>query len=111
MPLVGRFLKWRHARVAMQLPLAALAVALIYDGLVGPQLSPMNLAGVLPWIHWRGLLILGLLAAGNIFSMACPFTLPRTLAHRLVPPGRPRPSGVRSNWLADGLMLLVLCSD
>ena len=30
----------------------------------------MNLAGVLPWIHWRGLLILGLLAAGNVFCMA-----------------------------------------
>ena len=34
----------------------------------------MNLAGVLPWIHWRGLLILGLLTIGNVFCMACPFT-------------------------------------
>ena len=34
----------------------------------------MNLAGVLPWIHWRGLLVLGLLVAGNVFCMACPFT-------------------------------------
>ena len=45
----------------------------------------MNLAGVLPWIHWRGLLILGLLAAGNVFCMACPFLLPRTLARRWLP--------------------------
>ena len=30
-----------------------LAIVLIFDGLCGPQLSPMNLAGVLPWIHWR----------------------------------------------------------
>ena len=45
----------------------------------------MNLAGVLPWIHWRGLLILGLLVAGNVFCMACPFLLPRTLARRWLP--------------------------
>ena len=61
-----------------------LAVAVIVDGLLGPQLSPLNLAGVLPWIHWRGLLILGLLVAGNLFCMACPFTLPRALARRLL---------------------------
>ena len=30
-------------------------MAVILDGLLGPQISPMNLAGVLPWIHWRGL--------------------------------------------------------
>ena len=47
----------------------------------------MNLAGVLPWIHWRGLVVLGLLAAGNVFCMACPFMLPRTLARRWLPTG------------------------
>ncbi len=63
----------------------------IFDGLRGPQVAPMNLAGVLPWIHWRGLLILGLLVAGNFFCMACPFTLPRSLARRWLPAGRPWP--------------------
>ena len=47
----------------------------------------MNLAGVLPWIHWRGLIVLGLLVAGNVFCMACPFMLPRTLARRWLPAG------------------------
>src|SRR5262249_41401575 len=65
-PLLGRFLKWRHARLCLQLPLLLLAAAVIYDGLRGPQVGAMNLAGVLPWIHWRGLVILGLLAAGNV---------------------------------------------
>ncbi len=54
MPVLGKFLKWRHARLALQLPLAVLAGILIYDGLRGPQVASMNLAGVLPWIHWRG---------------------------------------------------------
>jgi cytochrome c oxidase assembly factor CtaG len=107
-PLLGRFLKWRHARLAMQLPLLALAGVLILDGLRGPQVGPMNLAGVLPWIHWRGLLILSLLAAGNLFCMACPFLVPRTLARRWLPTGRSWPRWLRSKWLAVVLLVLFL---
>src|SRR5262249_52305695 len=80
LPILGRFLRWRHARLAMQLPLLLLAVIVIFDGFVGPDIAPLNLAGVLPWIHWRGMLVLGLLAIGNVFCMGCPFLLPRTLA-------------------------------
>lgn len=108
LPLLGRFLRWRHARLVVQLPLLALAGLLIWDGLRGPQVGAMNLAGVLPWIHWRGLLILGLLSVGNIFCMACPFTLPRTLARRWLPRGRPWPRRLRSKWLAVLLLVLFL---
>jgi cytochrome c oxidase assembly factor CtaG len=107
-PLLGQFLRWRHARLALQLPLALLAGLLIYDGLCGPQVGPMNLAGVLPWIHWRGLLILGLLVAGNLFCMACPFLLPRTLARRWLPRGRNWPRWLRSKWLAVLLLGVFL---
>jgi hypothetical protein len=107
-PLLGRFLKWRHARLALQLPLVALAALVIVDGLGGPQVGPMNLAGVLPWIHWRGLVILGLLAAGNVFCMACPFMLPRTLARRWLPGGRNWPRRLRSKWLAAALLAVFL---
>jgi cytochrome c oxidase assembly factor CtaG len=108
LPLLGRFLRWRHARLVVQLPLLALAGLLIWDGLCGPQVGAMNLAGVLPWIHWRGLLILGLLSAGNVFCMACPFTLPRTLARRWLPRGWPWPGRLRSKWLAVLLLALFL---
>jgi cytochrome c oxidase assembly factor CtaG len=107
-PLVGRFLKWRHARLCLQLPLLLLAGLVIYDGLRGPQVGAMNLAGVLPWIHWRGLLVLGLLAAGNVFCMGCPFLLPRTLARRWLPKGRGWPRRLRSKWLAVALLVLFL---
>jgi cytochrome c oxidase assembly factor CtaG len=58
LPLLGRFLKWRHARLSLQLVTAALAAAIIADGVWGPAIGPMNLAGVLPWTfccraHWR----------------------------------------------------------
>ena len=67
----------------------------------------MNLAGVLPWIHWRGLVVLGLLAAGNVFCMACPFLLPRTLARRWLPAGRSWPRRLRSKWLAVVLLVAL----
>ena len=75
--LVGRFLRWRPGRMILQGLMALLAGVIVYDGLRGPQTAPTNLAGVVPWIHWRGVLVFGLLVAGNFFCMACPFTLPR----------------------------------
>jgi ferredoxin len=109
-PFLGPFLRWPHARRVLQIALAALAAVVIFDGLRGPQVAPMNLAGVLPWIHWRGLLILSLLVAGNFFCMACPFTLPRSLARRWLPAGRPWPTWLRSKWLAAALVAIFLWS-
>jgi len=109
-PLVGGFLSGVHARIALQLPLLMLAGIMIWDGLGGPQIGPMNLAGVLPWIHWRGLLVFGLLVAGNAFCLACPFTLVRSLGRRLLPAAAAWPRRLRSKWLAVGLMLLFLWS-
>ncbi len=103
--VVGPFLRWRHARVALQLPLLALAVLVVADGFAGPDVAPMNLAGVLPWVHWRGLLVLCLLLAGNFFCTACPFTLPRALARRWLPAGRAWPRVLRGKWLAAGLLV------
>ncbi|HEV3340472.1 MAG TPA: cytochrome c oxidase assembly protein [Pirellulales bacterium] len=100
LPLLGRFLKWRHARLCMQVPLLLLAGLIVYDGFRGPPVGAMNLAGVLPWIHWRGLVVVGLLAAGNVFCMACPFTVPRTFARRWLPQGRSWPRLLRNKWLA-----------
>ncbi len=108
LPLLGRFLKWRHARLCLQFPLLLLAAATIYDGLRGPQVGAMNLAGVLPWIHWRGLLVFGMLVAGNVFCMACPFMVPRTLARRWLPRGRSWPGWLRSKWLAVLLLIAFL---
>jgi cytochrome c oxidase assembly factor CtaG/polyferredoxin len=103
-PLVGCFLRWRHARLVLQTVLATLAAAIILDGLYGPRMAPMNLAGVVPWIHWRGFLILTLLGLGNLFCMGCPFMLPRRLVKLTTGP-RPRwPRGLRGKWLAVALV-------
>lgn len=53
MPLLGAFLRWRHARTALQVPLLVLSLLVLDDGFFGPQLAPENLAGVLPWVQWH----------------------------------------------------------
>ena len=106
MPVIGRFLRWKHARTYMQAVLLAVSALILYDGFWGPQLAPKNLAGVLPWVHWRGLVVLALLIAGNLFCMACPFMLPRRLAKRFLPANRRWPKFIRSKWLAIGVLLI-----
>jgi polyferredoxin len=108
--VAARFLRWRHARTALQLPLFAVAVAMIVHGLTGPQLAPKNLATTLTWVHYRGALVIALLGAGNLFCMACPFLLPRELARKLFKPVLRWPRWLRTKWLAAGLFVLILFS-
>jgi hypothetical protein len=109
-PLIGPFLRWRHARTALGLPLLLVAGLMVFDGLFGPQLAPKNLATVLTWVHYRGLVVVALLLAGNLFCLACPFMLVRNLARRLIghDPARPWPRRLRGKWLALALFALVL---
>ncbi len=103
-PVVGRLLRARHGRRAIQAATLVAALAVVADGLRGSPVGAMNAAGVLPWTYGRGLLVIGLLAAGNLFCMACPFTLPRELGKRLRLDGRPWPAALRSKWLAAALL-------
>ena len=105
-PVVGRFLRWKHARTTLQVPLLLLAAVIVADGLFGPQLAPQNTAGVAPWVQWRGLVVLALLVVGNLFCMACPFMLPRRLAKKLFPSDRAWPVWLRTKWLSLGLLVL-----
>jgi cytochrome c oxidase assembly factor CtaG/ferredoxin len=110
LPVLGNFLKWNGARLSLQLLVGTLAGTVIYDGLWGPQVAAMNLAGVLPWIHWRGIVILGLLMAGNISCMACPLTLLNRVTRRWLPAGREWPRCLSNKWLALALLALFLWS-
>jgi cytochrome c oxidase assembly factor CtaG len=108
LPAIGRLLRWRHLRICLRITVLLFAIAIIYDGWTGPPVAGMNLAGVLPWIHWRGLLILGLLIAGNVFCLACPFMVPRLVARRLFPPRFQWPRWLRNKWLAVVLLVVFL---
>jgi polyferredoxin len=106
--LAARLLHWRHVRTAAQGLLLLVAALMIADGLLGPQLAPKNLATVLTWIHYRGLAVLALLLAGNLFCFACPFMLARAVARRWLRPTRSWPRRLRNKWLSAGLFVAVL---
>jgi cytochrome c oxidase assembly factor CtaG len=105
-PVVGPFLRAQSTRRFMQAALLIIAIAVILDGLFGPQVSSTNLAGVLPWTYWRGFVVVALLAAGNFFCMACPFMLFRELGRRIGLRQRAWPQALRSKWFA--ILLLAL---
>lgn len=105
-PGIGVFLRWRHARTFMQGTLLLIAGLVILDGLFGPRLALRNLAGVLPWLHWRGFVVLALLVFGNAFCMACPFMLPRRAAKRWLPGAAHWPRALRSKWLAAAILVV-----
>jgi ferredoxin len=107
-PLLGPFLRWRHSRSVLQILFLGVALLVMVDGFWGPRLAPKNLAGVLPWVHWRGFVALALLVAGNLFCMACPFMLPRRLAKKIFPALKHWPRPLRTKWLALFLLFLFL---
>lgn len=109
-PALGRLLKWRHARTALQIPILLLSLIMIAHGLFGPSLSPENLATTLTWIHFRGVLVLVLLCAGNFFCMACPFVLVRDWGRKLHQPQWNWPRKLRTKWLSIGLFAAILFS-
>jgi polyferredoxin len=94
----------------MQVVPFAISALIVFDGLFGPQLAPQNLATVGVWLHLRGLVVLGLLVAGNLFCMACPFMLPRQAARwireRFLRNGLRWPRALRNKWLALTLVVL-----
>ena len=107
-PLVGPFLRWRHARTALQLVLLCVASVLVLHGLLGTQVAPANLATVLSWVQYRGWLIIVLLAAGNFFCTGCPFVLVRDAGRRLWKPARRWPRWLRAKWIGITLLVAVL---
>ena len=107
-PFVGTVIQWRYFRRSVQTVMLMLALITIADGLFGHQMRSMNLAGVLPWTHWRGLSVVALLFVGNLFCMACPFTLTRDLGRRFLPARWRWPRRMRSKWLAVELLAVYL---
>ncbi|MBV8815413.1 MAG: FesM [Verrucomicrobia bacterium] len=70
----------------------------------------MNLAGTLPWTHWRGLTVLALLCVGNFFCFACPFTFARDIGRRILPGNRRWPRWLRTKWISVVLLAGYLWS-
>lgn len=107
-PGAGWLLRQPLFRRMLQAATLLAAAMVMWDGWFGPPIAALNLGGLLPWIEWRGLLVIVLLVAGNFFCMACPFMLPREWAKRLFGGTRRWPAALRSKWLAAGLLAAYL---
>ena len=107
-PGLGHLFRWRYARPLLQAPLLIVSVVMILHGLFGPTLAPKNLATTLSWLHFRGVLVLVLLCAGNFFCLACPFMLVRQAARRFFKPRFDWPRALRNKWLSVALFVLIL---
>ncbi|MQA28551.1 MAG: FesM [Luteitalea sp.] len=104
-PVIGAFLRWRHARTSLQLVVLLITATLVAHGLFGSQIGPRNLATVVTWVHYRGLLVIALLAAGNLFCTGCPFVLVRDVGRRVRQPWLRWPHRLRTKWI--GILLFV----
>jgi polyferredoxin len=110
LPLIGRLLRARYGRMALQSVAFVIAVLVIADGFMGRPMGAMNLAGVLPWTYVRAFGVIALLVLGNIFCMSCPFMLPRELGRRLGLARLKWPRWLRSKWIAIALIILFFWS-
>jgi len=93
-----------QTRRALQISVLAIAIVIVAHGLVGPQTAPRNLATVVTWVFYRGLLVVSLLALGNLFCAVCPMMLMRDLARCVVVPRRQWPRALRNKWTAVALL-------
>lgn len=107
-PVLGSLLHWRYVRPILQAPLLIVSVFMILHGLFGPSLAPKNLATTLSWLHFRGVLVLVLLCAGNFFCLACPFMLVRQAARRIFKPRWNWPRRLRNKWISVALFVSIL---
>lgn len=108
LPFLGPVLKSLTTRRVVQFVLLLLAAAVVADGFLGPQIGSLNLAGVLPWVHWRGLTVIALVLLGNVFCYACPFTFLRDAGRKILPANRNWPRALRSKWIAVLLLAIYL---
>ena len=107
-PVLGSFLRWRHSRVVLSGLTLIFSVALVFHAFWGPTLAPKNLATLVTWVHFRGLVVLIIVLAGNLFCMACPFMLPRELVRKWWSPRLVFPAWLRTKWIGIALFVAVL---
>ncbi len=106
--VIGAALRSPPVRHAIRWTLVVCAGLVALDGFFGPDDAPSNLAGTLPWTHWRGLIVIALLATGNLLCMACPLMAPRRVMRKFVVPKWRWPEALKSKWLAAVLVVAWL---
>ncbi len=97
-------------KIASQLILFFFSIFLILEGLWGSSFAPKNLTTLFVWVHYRGLLVLILLLAGNYFCMSCPFIFFRNILRLFISPKKIYPKILANKWPALALFIGLLFS-
>lgn len=106
LPIAGYLLRKGIGRPLMQCGTTLLLVLIVWHGWRGTPLSFLNLSGTFVWSVLRPVGLLLLIVAGNVFCMACPYTLPRQWMRRLLPGFVAWPHWLRNKWIPVGLLCL-----
>lgn len=97
---IRRFLRWRGAQFALQVPVVALFVLVIVAGLIGNQDPSRNIAPVLTWnIWWMGLIFFAFFA-GQVWCTVCPWMAVPDWITRAAAKirGQVKPIGLHKKW-------------
>jgi len=105
-----KIMLWKHTRSVFQAVLLLGAIAIIFDGFVGEQFAPKNVATTGSWIDYRLILVLSVLVIGGVFCMSCPFVLVSRQIQKRIGRNLPWPGWLKGKWLAVGMLLLILWS-
>jgi len=92
----------------LQVVLFFLTLFLIAEGLWGSNFAPKNLTTLFVWVHYRGLLVLTLILAGNYFCMSCPFIFARNGFRLFITPKKVFPKILSNKWTALALFISFL---
>lgn len=97
-----------NSKIFSQLLLLIFSILLIAEGLWGSQFAPKNLTTLFVWVHYRGLLVILLLLAGNFFCMSCPFIFLRNALRIFISPRKLWPKKLQNKWAGIVLFIAVL---
>jgi len=98
-------------QLAMQVPLLALMVIVVWLGFFDVQEGGVNLATKLTWTIWWAGIIFTFVLMGRVWCLACPFGILNEWAARLTGAWRRLPRLFRNIWWATGAFVLLTWAD
>lgn len=113
---LASFVRWRPFQFIFQVLFVLTFLLIIVCGLLGTQVTYLNLAPILTWNIWWGGLIFAILFFGKIWCLVCPWNAIATWLQRLTFWARSRlslslnlrwPRRWRNIYIATGLFMLL----
>jgi polyferredoxin len=105
-PLLGRFLRWRHFNTLLLTPTLLIFAFIVLAGLFGEQ-ATSNPAILLTWILWWPAVIFTFFLVGRIWCTICPFGYLGDVAQKVATWGKKAPRILKNMWWRLALFLAL----